>query len=222
MSFLLHTRCQGIEKSLPTTVRRRNQWTSIVSTLGRPPPWCSSASAHTQRCRCASYPTTTRGQDRVRYLLQFGQGLLLSRRLQRDERGVRPCVLECLERCWVRGRKKRHDLDGTRIPTGLDRQFVQGLAAMFHLLQTDTDRHPAIAPRHDPLEDPTGRDRPQEDGRMRLLGRLRERADRGKVIIPPVVLGLLLRPEGLHRPDGLLGLRPAMHEVAPHDLRFLL
>src|SRR5215831_7093603 len=32
MSFLLHHRFQGIEKSLPTTVRRRNQWTSIVST----------------------------------------------------------------------------------------------------------------------------------------------------------------------------------------------
>src|SRR5215467_2169865 len=31
MSFLLHTRCQGMEKSLPTTVRRRNQWTSIVT-----------------------------------------------------------------------------------------------------------------------------------------------------------------------------------------------
>src|SRR6516165_4428495 len=32
MSFLLHNRFQGMEKSLPTTVRRRNQWTSIVST----------------------------------------------------------------------------------------------------------------------------------------------------------------------------------------------
>src|SRR6516162_8819777 len=31
MSFLLHNRFQGMEKSLPTTVRRRNQWTSIVS-----------------------------------------------------------------------------------------------------------------------------------------------------------------------------------------------
>src|SRR5215471_14005580 len=56
---------------------------------------------------------------------------------------------------------------------------------------------------------------------MRLLGRLRERADRGKVIVPPVVLGLLLGPEGLHRQDGLLRLRPAVREVASHDLRLL-
>src|SRR5215470_19586112 len=56
---------------------------------------------------------------------------------------------------------------------------------------------------------------------MRLLGRLRERADGGKIIILPVVLGLLLGPEGLHRHDGLLGLRPAVREVASHDLRLL-
>src|SRR5215831_5805282 len=92
---------------------------------------------------------------------------------------------------------------------------------MLHLLQADPDRHPGIAPCHDALEDPTGRNRPQDNGRMRLLGWLRERADGGKIIILPVVLGLLLGPEGLHRHDGLLGLRPAVREVASHDLRLL-
>src|SRR5262245_19184724 len=92
---------------------------------------------------------------------------------------------------------------------------------MLHLLQADPDRHPGVAPGYDALEHAAGRNRPQDNGRMRLLGRLRERTDGGEIIVPPVILSLLLSPEGLHRHDGLLSLRPAVREVASHDLRLL-
>jgi hypothetical protein len=84
-------------------------------------------------------------------------------------------------------------------------------------LSRDRCHSPSARPEH-----PARRDRPQDDGRMRLLGRLRERADGGEVIVPPVVLGHVRGPERLHRHNGFLGLRPAMRDVAPHDLRLLL
>jgi hypothetical protein len=55
-------------------------------------------------------------------------------------------------------------LNGTRGPTGLGRQFVEGLSAMLHLLEANPDRHPAIAPYHDPLEHMARRNRTQDDG----------------------------------------------------------
>ena len=56
---------------------------------------------------------------------------------------------------------------------------------------------------------------------MGTLDGLGYRLYRREVVVGPVVLGLVLRPELLHGLDGLPGLGPPMVEVAAHDLRFL-
>ena len=56
---------------------------------------------------------------------------------------------------------------------------------------------------------------------MRLLRRLGVHIHRGKVVIAPVKLGFILRPQLFERAHGFLGLRPAVVKVAAHHRSLL-
>src|SRR5437867_8934732 len=97
---------------------------------------------------------------------------------------------------------------------------MEDSSATLYLLCRPSHRHPPISPFNHPFKhifvSPT-----QKNGRMRLLRRLGEGPHGRKVIVLPMVLGLVLSPQFLHRQNRLAGLRPAMGEVTPHDLGLL-
>ena len=103
------------------------------------------------------------------------------------------------------------------ITPGLGGQLVQGLASVSNLVGRGADRHPAVPPLNRSFEHILGR-ATQNNGRMRLLGRLGKALDRGKVIIPAVIFGLVRSPQLFHGQDRIPGLGPAVRKVSAHDL----
>src|SRR5713101_1488231 len=92
--------------------------------------------------------------------------------------------------------------------------------ALAELIGRDAIRQPAVAPGHDALEHVLGA-AAEEHGRVRLLRRLRIGPDGREVVVLAVELRLALRPQLLHGQDRLPRLRPAVVEIAAHDLRLL-
>src|SRR6266481_2094150 len=146
-------------------------------------------------------------------------GLRLHRRRPHEDT-VRARVEEAPDQVAVGRLAVDRDADGGRVAAGVLGEPVERGAALLELIRRHAIRQPPVAPGHDALEDVLGA-APQEHRRVRLLRRLRVGADRREVVVRAVEFGLGFGPQLLHGEDRLSGLRPAVVEIAAHDLRLL-
>src|SRR5690606_29478126 len=99
--------------------------------------------------------------------------------------------------------------------------LLEPLDALAELIHRFHHRQPAVAPLGDALVDALGRETAQQYWRMRALCRFRKTAHRREIHIFAVIFGFRLGPELLHGQDVILGLPPAMVEIAAENLAFL-